>query len=427
VSFAPSTKASEILRADGILRQGALAFLGSMALNLGSFAFHALSSRMLGVAAYGTLYALIALVTLLLMPGALLSPVVSRFAAEFATLRDDGHMRGLLADVARFCGVAALAYVGAALLFAAPAAAYFGVPAWGIPAAAVIAACGFGSGVLRSVCQGIQDFRAYALSTAAEGAMRVGALLALSLFGLRVFTALLGLFAGMLGGLLVAARHLIARFDGGVTSTVRYDWRRIAQSTAGACAIILATTCMGSVDVVVVKRFFSSSDAGLYSAAALAGKAVLYLVSFIPAVMLPRVTEGHVRGERVRTAFWESLGLLLVLGVCAFLALSLYARTFLHALVGGAFDGALPLVMPYAGAMTLLAVTTLLASYGVATHRLAFAGPLVAGTVATLLAIDVYHPSLIAVATEMLAGNALTCALVIFVLGLRHTLRAAEQ
>jgi O-antigen/teichoic acid export membrane protein len=413
VNLVSSTRFSRFWRADGILRQSALVFFGSMALNLGSFAFHALASRLLGVAAYGTLYALISLVTVLLLPGALLSPVVSRFAAEFATLRDDEHMRGLLLDLARFCCIAVVAYVAVSLVFAAPAATYFGVPRWGIPVAGGIAACGFAVGVLRSFGQGVQDFRAYALSTAADGLVRVGALLVFSsVAGLRLFTALSSIFAGMLAGLGVAAWQLIRRFDRGAAGRLRYDWRRIAQSTGGASAIILATTCLGSIDVVLVKRFFDSSDAGLYAAAALAGKAVLYLVSFIPAVMLPRVTERHVRGERARAAFTESLALLLFLAVCAFLALSVYGRTFLHGLVGGAYDGALPLLAPYAGAMTLLAVTTLLASYGVATHRLAFAIPLVIGTVATLAAISAFHPSLHVVVTEMLAGNAATCAFV---------------
>jgi hypothetical protein len=87
--------------------------------------------------------------------------------------------------------------------------------------------------------------------------------------------------------------------------------------------------------------------------------------------------------------------------------------------VGHAFDAASPLLMPYASAMMLLAVTNLLTCYGVATHRLSFAIPLVAGTLGTLAMIGVVHPSLYAVVCELLLGNALICVLVAVALALQ--------
>ncbi len=409
-----SARLSAVLRADGILRQSVLVFSGLMALNLGSVAFHALASRLLGVAHYGTLYTLISLITLMLLPAALLAPVVTRFAAEFSVRHDARHLKGLWLDLGRFCAVAIVLYIATSLLVAMPAAAYLGVPTWGLPAVGVIAACSLVTVILRSVCQGLQDFRGYAISTTAEGIARIVTLLVLGGgLGLGLFGGVLGFFGGTACGLIVIAWQLVRRFKGVVAQRIRYDWRRIAWSGAGVAAITLATTCLGSVDVIVVKRFFSSSDAGLYAAAALGGKTVLYLVAFVPAVMLPRVTERYARGERTRAAFSESLSLLLVLVVCALIAVRFFGQSLLHALVGHAFDAALPLLMPYAGAMMLLAITNLLASYGVATHRLSFAAPLVAGTLGTLALIGLAHPSLYAVACELLAGNALICVLVV--------------
>jgi hypothetical protein len=98
--------------------------------------------------------------------------------------------------------------------------------------------------------------------------------------------------------------------------------------------------------------------------------------------------------------------------LCGVAFIVLFNRQFLHALVGGAFDRALPLLVPYGTAMVLLSVTNLLASYGIATHRLTFSVPLLTGTLATLAAIVYAHPSLQTVTYEMLAGNAITCALV---------------
>lgn len=427
VSFARTRFFGLFRRGDGMLFQSALVFSGSMALNLSSFAFHAFASRMLGVAAYGTLYTLISLVTLVLLPGALLAPVVSRFAAEFATLYDVDHLRGLALDIARFSAVAVVLYTLAGLALATPAAAYLNVPKWCLPAVGVIAACSLFSAMLRALSQGVQDFRGYALSTTAEGVVKIVALLALGALGFHLLGGVLGLFAGVLCGLAAIAWQVVRQFNSAVTQRIRYDWRRIALSGAGAAAMIFATTCIGTVDVIVVKHFFNPHDAGLYAAAALGGKVMLYFVAFIPMVMLPRVTERHVRGERTRAALSESLGLLIVLAVCGLIAFAFFGRTLLHALVGGAFEAASTLLLPYAAAMMFLAITNLLASYGVATHRLNFAPPLVAGTLITLVAISLVHSSPFMVACELLVGNALTCAFVVAALGLRHGVRPMES
>jgi len=98
-------------------------------------------------------------------------------------------------------------------------------------------------------------------------------------------------------------------------------------------------------------------------------------------------------------------------------ATSFGGTLLLHALVGRKFDAAAVLLPRYAGAMALLAVTNALASYGIATHRLAFITPLLVGTVATLAAMLVVHPALSVVVDELLAGNAAMLAGVGIALG----------
>ena len=61
-------------------------------------------------------------------------------------------------------------------------------------------------------------------------------------------------------------------------------------------------------------------------------------------------------------------------------------------------------------AMAFLALTNALASYGIATHRLLFAIPLVIVALATISAIAVVHPVLLTVVQLLLAGNILAAA-----------------
>ena len=99
------------------------------------------------------------------------------------------------------------------------------------------------------------------------------------------------------------------------------------------------------------------------------------------------------------------------------IALKLFGIVLLHALVGHAFDAAEPLLLPYSVGMMFLAMSGVLGSYGIATHRIAFAGPLLVGVFATLTAITFAHSSLVQVVDVIAVGNALTALAVAGALG----------
>jgi O-antigen/teichoic acid export membrane protein len=406
-----------------MLRQSTVVFAGSAVVAACGFLFQMIASRRLGVDEYGLFYTLISLVMVAAIPGAILAPVVARYAAEFRALHDDAHVHGLMLDVVRWTVLGAIIYIAAAGAVAVPVAAFLHAPAWSVPLVGAIAAVGLGSAVLRGVAQGTQAFAAYAVSVGLESAVKLGVVFALLLIGFGLRGALFGAAAGAICGLLYVALSLSRHFASAGRERVSYDWRRIARSATAAASATLAVTLIGSVDVVLVKHFFSSYEAGLYSAAALGGKVLFFAVGFVPTVLLPRVTDRFARGERTGNILWIGIGLLAVVALSCGIAMAYGGGLFLHVLVGGAFGGASALLMPYALAMVALALTNLLANYGVATHRHGFVVPICAGTILTLAAIATWHPTLGFVVRTLLAGSVLTCAASAFAIALQSRSR----
>jgi O-antigen/teichoic acid export membrane protein len=407
-----------------MVRQGALVFVASMVLNLGGFAFHAIASRRLGVADYGVLYALISACTIVAVPSAVAVPVIARFAAEFRVLHDDRHVRRLILDLVRLFGLLALCYVGAALLAMRPIGAFLHVPAWCVPLVALMGGGMLLSGVLRAVAQGTQDYRAFARSCVTDGLTKVVALVALMLLAFGLLGAVLGFVAGVFGGAIAVGFDLFKRYRDVEACAIRYDWRRIAVSGLGSAAITLAGALMGSADVVLVKHFFTADQAGMYSAASLGGKILLYFVAFVPTILLPQATERHVRGERTRYALATCIALLVCIGIAGLIALKFFGLVLLHALVGHAFDGAAALLLPYSVAMVFLALSGMLGSYGIATHRIAFALPLIACVAGTLAGITFFHGTLGQVVGIVAVGNIVTTIAVATTIALQALLGA---
>jgi hypothetical protein len=62
--------------------------------------------------------------------------------------------------------------------------------------------------------------------------------------------------------------------------------------------------------------------------------------------------------------------------------------------------------------MAALAMTNSLGSYGISTHRLGFALPLLVAVAGTLWTIAVVHPTLSAVVHELMIGNVVMIAVV---------------
>ncbi len=393
-------------------RQAALVFLASLFLNLGGFVFHAMASRALGVATYGQLYALISACTIVALPTGLASPVIARFAAEFAALHDESHVRAMTVDVVRFFGVVGVAVIVLALALENPIGVFLHVPAWSVPTVAIISVFTLLNVALRAIAQGTQDFGTFAGSVCAEGAAKVLALAALLSFGFGLAGGVVGFSAGAVAGFGVIAVLLARRYARVAQRAIRYDWKRIALSGVGAAALTIVVTLVGNVDVILVKHFFDAAQAGLYSAAALGGKIVFYFCGFISTVLLPQVTDRHVRGERTRHALVPALVLFVIIALCGIAGVKIFGLLLLHVLVGHAFDAARGLLVGYTTAMLLLALITLLGSYGIATHRLAFAAPLLAGTAVTLLSLLAVHATLVQVVHVLVAGMSATTVLV---------------
>jgi O-antigen/teichoic acid export membrane protein len=412
----------ERLRASAMLKQSLLVFSAGMVLNLCGFVAHAVASRQLGVTVYGGLYALINAALIAALPAAFVAPVVAQIGAEFRALHDDGHLRGLTDGVSRGFAKLGAIYVVVALCGAVPFARFLHVPVWSIPIVGLLSGVALFVSALRAVAQGTQDFVGYSVSNSIEGVAKVGAIVLLIAAGLKLGGGIIGFLMGPFCALIYLQTRLKQRYASVKPRGVRYDWRRLMNAGAGAAAATISLALMGSADVVLVKHFFDAHSAGLYAAASLGGKTLLYLVGFVPTVLLPQAADRHARGAETREVLAGSLLMFAGLSLFGLFVFRYFGTQVLHALVGRAFDAAAPLLVTYGLAMVLLALTNALTAYGIATHRLAFTVPLLIATIGTLAAIVAFHTTLATVVEILVVGNAVAAIAVVLSLILqRHT------
>ena len=393
------------------VRDGAIIFGSTMLANVLSYAIHFILSRKIGVTEYGAFASLVNAVAIFGIPAAIVTMVVVKFVAEFHALDERGKIRVLSQRILMGCGGLAAILVILAVALRVQIAAYLHLAdAAGVVAAAFALGCALLLPAIRGVLQGAQDFAAFAISTSIEAICRVG----LAVIFVYAGYGVAGAFAGYsLASLLSLAYTLSAvrKHWSDIPTPLAIDTRRLLVTMGGVIVGTAAITVMSSIDIPLVKHFFSARDAGIYSAAAICGKMLFFVVGFVPALVLPKAAQRAAAGEPARAVLFQGLALTVALAASG-LAVFLAAPQFVvRVTYGAAFVGAASYLFKYGLAMSLLGITNVVVTYKIGLHRYNFVWPLVCTAVSEPIAIQYFHTSLWSVINVLLAVNAVALTL----------------
>ena len=395
-----------VLRSD-FLRHGLLIFASSTLVNLFNYVFHFFMSRRLGVVDYGALASIFAGLVIVSVPSAILTMVVVRYAAEFKAVGDAARLRTLGDRVLRLTLLVGAFALVMCVVLRGPIARYLNIEdARAVASAGLVLALAFVVPTLRGVIQGAQDFRRLAVSTAIEACGKLVFGIALVFAGFGLVGAILGFAGGSLVSLVYTMR-VVRRYAPVPRSRLKIDLRRLVATTRGVALCTFALTSMSFADLLLVKHFFSPHEAGLYGAISLVGKVLLFVVGFVPTIVLPKATARATSGQPVLPILLQALGATLAISGAALLVIDLNPLFVIRLMAGPAFAAAAPYVFPYALAMTLLAGLSLVTTYQIGLARFGFVPLLFAVAAAEIIGIQFYHGSLQEVIRILLVGHSL--------------------
>lgn len=371
-----------------VVAHAGITFAGLMAANVLAYVFYTLVSRVLGVEAYGTFSALVAVVLIVQAPALIAQIVVAKLAPDAAL--QPGLLAGLVRAVDRVALFVALAAGLALIAGAVPLAEFLHVSD---PLLVAFAGLAAGAAIVlpfsRGVLQGTSQFGRFALSNIAEA---LGKVVFAPLFGL--LAGLRGAIAGLAVGYAVAATYtFIAAAPHRRGQAARYSLGAVARSSLAIALIIVALNVLLLFDVVLAKRYLDAHTAGLYGAAALASRAQYSVIAFIPTVLLPQAAGLAARGERTRVLFAQAMAVAAVIAVVSVAVFARWPHEVVTIIAGARFGDAAPMLVWYAYAVAMLSLANIVATYNVARGRMWFV-PLVAGVaIGEIVAVVLRHRS----------------------------------
>ncbi|MGH7736890.1 MAG: oligosaccharide flippase family protein [Candidatus Tyrphobacter sp.] len=409
------------------MRHGGFLLGATVVGSAGFYVFRVVATHRLGVAEYGTLASLLAIVALTGFVSAFSTAIVARLTAQVRGPSDAG-MLGRVREIV-FVSAAAVLLLGLlCAAFASPAIARFlnGAPLWAVRVTIVLAALGVALAIVRGMLQGAQLFALFSLSQAIEFLGKAALASAAVLGGLSILGAMTGqtlaAFAAVVWTYAIVAR----RFRGKATS-LGVGVRPVVVRSANIAATYLALAMLIELDLILAKHYLSPFYAGIYGVVVLPGRALATFISVLPTLLLPHAAEHAQAGLGTHPL----LRPMVTIGVCVSVALLLLvwlAPAPVVGLIAGAqYAGAAPLLLPAVAAASFWGLTSIGVAYRAAFDRFAFMPLLAATVLLEAAAIVIFHRTPQTIVEVLLCANALGFAVTFIGIHGRRTQRAVAR
>lgn len=395
-----------------------------MVANAATYLFYAMATRALGVDSGGALLAIIAASLMLSLPVGVLGLGLNGVVSHLRAVGDFGGVSRLLRRAAWSWGGSALAFVAVALLGSNPVDEFFHVDVPIVAAsAALIVVATAGLLLARGFLQGIGEFRRLAISNLAEAVAKVVAAALIVSTGVGISGALAAFGGALLAAFLVSAMLL---FVHGRHQRAPEDGAGVLRQATPVFTAMGALTVMTFFDAIAARHFLSAREAGLYNAAALAGRALMTVLAFVPSVLLPKVRERVATEADTKAVVAPAISFTAAVCLIA-LAIFAFAPRFVAVFVGGrAYADAAYLIPLYGVAASALAITSVLATIHAAHGRAWVGGSLLVVMALEVAGVVMLHDSAMTILRVIVTGHS-TALLAVIAFGAIDARRARPQ
>jgi len=379
---------------DDLIRHTAIVFLGTTLVGVFNLLYHLVTVRLLTPEDYGTFNALVSFVMFTSMAISPLGTTLTRFFTEYIAKGDLATLFFSFKKLMKRLIIIAFVIAGLFFVISPLLAGFLKTSTLYIFVCGGIVVVSLFSPPLTSLFQSFQKFMIYSFLgvVSSLGKLIFGTLF--MLLGIKVLGGLSGFLVGPMIIVLAAlffVPNILDKEMGHIDKSVplKVNLVPIYKYFFPAGVIMLSFTFLTTIDVILVKHFFSPLDAGYYSIAQMVGKIALFLPSALAIVILPKSTKAHVTNGSSVNLLYKSLFLA---GICCFVftIFSFLFPDFLLTILTGKLNPvSRALVGLFALAMSFYALTWIVINYLLATHNLKFTLPLLA--IAILEAVAIYN------------------------------------
>ena len=384
----------------------AIMIIGSNSVSVLNYLYHLILGRLLGPEGYGELASLISLIGLLGIVPSSINLVIVKYVSS---TKDNEEINNLTSWLnSKLLKVSFLFFT--VILLASPAISSFLHINRIIYLVFISLSFLFSLQALfnRAILQGFLKFKELIFSVLAENITKLIISVFLVYLGFSVGGAMVAFLIATIVGWYITSSYL--KFSKTTHTIVPKNIKSMVQYSIPVFVQAISMTSLYSSDIILVKHFFSSFDAGIYASISTLGKIIFFGAGPISAVMFPLVSQRQSKGLNHYSIFVMSFLATLILAVVVLIIYWLAPQFAIELLYGKLYLVGANLLIWYGIFITLFTLSVLLISYGLSVGRIKIVYFSVVAALAQILLILFFHSSLIQVITISIVVSALLLA-----------------
>lgn len=375
--------------------------VANLATGVLGYGYQIIMGRMLSPSDYGLLSAMVALGVILPVPLGAAMLILTRKFAEYRARGEDGRVSDLWIQARRWIIRSSIVVTILYLLFAPLMRDFLGVPSlWAVYLMGAWMLILILSGGHTALLQGMQSFNWLGGGTLLTAVVKIIVSVVLVAAGYGIYGALFGL---LLASIVMWLSFNWASRDYRLASPQKGDHRFTIRDTWPIVAATVAFTLMTQLDIVLVRHYFDSHEAGIYAAASTLGKAVMYLPGSIAIALFPMVAENDARSEGSAHLLMQAVLLVGTLSGCGTLLFLFFPGFLIHLFYGEAYASSAEVLRYFGFAMLPMALVLVAEHFLIAKGRVLFVYLFVLVAPIQVIAVSIFHATLLDVVKVMIA------------------------
>lgn len=371
----------------------AVMIIGTNINNILNYIYHVFMGRMLGPAAYGEMASLFSLIVLVGTIPASLNLTVVKYVSSS---KNKQELSGFLTWVIQKSVFLGLLISFTALITSGFLQSFLKISSI-TPVLLLSLSFAFliPTTILRSALQGLLKFNKLMTSFLTESIFKLILSIVFVFYGLSVTGSMSGIFIA--SGIAVLISYLFAAKYLSKSSPNTLPVSEFLTYSFPVLIYSLASTSLYSTDLLLVKHFFSSADAGSYAALSTMGKIIVFGASPVTGVMFPLVSKRKSEGDKFYNIFWSGFLLISVICITMLFIYFLFPGFAVSLLYGNLYLNTAKLLFPFGIFISLFTLVTYLVGFYLSVNYTKVVILLLAAAILQIIGIIMFHSSLLEV------------------------------
>ncbi len=373
-----------------LIKDNLILFISNFITGVLVFLFHFFNGRFLGPAGYGTFGVILSIVYIFNIPLTTIQTGIAKFTANFKAKNKFKEISYLFRSSIKRLSIFGAICLILFLILSPVIASYLKIKTILLILLSPFILFIFLVPVIRGMLQGLQRFKAFGLNLLFEGVSKfvLGTILVilLQLNGAVISIVLSYVIAFFLGYFLL--RKVL------VEKVKKFNTKNVYKYSMPVLLILIGLTSIYTIDVILVKHFFTDTVAGYYVAISTLAKILFFGSYSVTQVMFPKTSELYSKKLPHKHLVYKSLLMMLFFLIPAILIYFVFSGLIINIVYGKAYLEVANLLGWFAIIMGLFSLIYTISFYNLSINKTKFIYILFLFNLLEIILIYIFHESL---------------------------------